>query len=49
MVSKQKKGDKKNADGKIVVMLPTGGGNVEEIALAPEEFKEKLALCLSDL
>jgi len=48
-ITEAAKGDKKNADGKIVVMLPTGGGNVEEIALAPEEFKERLALCLSDL
>lgn len=41
--------DKKNSGGNIVVMLPTGGGNVEEIALSPEEFEQRLRKCLSDL
>lgn len=41
--------DKKNSGGKIVVMLPTGGGNVDEIALTPDEFEERLKKCLSDL
>lgn len=48
-VTEAAKGDKKNSGGKIVIMLPTGGGNVDEIALEPEEFKERFSLCLSDL
>lgn len=39
--------DKKNANGKIVIMLPLGCGNAEEIALTPDEFKERLEKCLS--
>ena len=41
--------DKKNGGGRIVIMLPTGGGNVEEIALEPREFTERLEKCLSSL
>ncbi len=41
--------DKKNTDERIVIMLPTGGGEVEEIPLSPEEFTERLEKCLSNL
>ncbi len=41
--------DKKNKDGNIVVMLPTGDGNVDEIALTPDEFEARLKKCLSNL
>ncbi len=43
------KADKKNIDGNIVIMLPTGGGEVEEISLTPKEFTERLEKCLSSL
>lgn len=41
--------DKKNAGGNIVVMLPVGGGEVEEVSLTPAEFEERLTKCISDL
>ena len=41
--------DKKNSGGNIVVMLPTGEGNVDEISLTPDEFEKRLKKCLSDL
>lgn len=41
--------DKKNAGGKISVMLPLGGGETEEVWLTPEEFAERLEHCLSNL
>lgn len=41
--------DKKNAGGKIVIMLPLGDGEVAEIALTTAEFKERLESCLSRL
>lgn len=41
--------DKKNASGKIVIMLPLGGGRVEEVALTAEELTERLKNCLSSL
>lgn len=41
--------DKKNTRGDIVVMLPTGGGNVEEKRLSPGEFQRRLEKCLSVL
>ena len=41
--------DKKNADGKIVIMLPYGGGKVDEVSLSPAEFKERLKNCLPRL
>ena len=41
--------DKKNTRGNIVVMLPVGGGRVEEKKLSPEEFERRLSACLSVL
>ena len=41
--------DKKNTGGEIVVMLPTGGGNVEEKRVTPDEFERRLNRCLSVL
>ena len=41
--------DKKNAHGNIVVMLPVGGGRVEEKSLSPDEFQRRLEKCLSAL
>ena len=48
-ITETARADKKNAHGNIVVMLPTGGGNVREISLSPEEFKRRLDRCLSAL
>lgn len=41
--------DKKNVTGKIVIMLPVKEGEVEEMSITPEEFKERLEKCKSDL
>ncbi len=48
-ITETARADKKNAHGNIVVMLPTGGGNVREISLSPEEFERRLDRCLSAL
>ena len=48
-VTETAKADKKNSGGEIVVMLPVGGGDVEEKRLTPEEFSRRLKRCLSAL
>ena len=47
-ITEASKADKKNGSGEIVIMLPTGN-DVKEIALTPDEFKEKLEACIYDL
>lgn len=48
LITEVARADKKNADDKIIIMLPTDG-EVEEVALTPEEFTERLRNCLSSL